>query len=98
MREDISRRDMMRAIGLGAAAIAAAELGAARPARAEDAFTIASAGGSRGEGLKQAYVVNPGFEKPPDNQVGHAHMSDLGIANQAMAECGNPPVTDAAVP
>ena len=57
MHKDISRRDMMRAMGLGAAAIAAAaELGGARPAWAEDAFTIASTGGSWGDGLKQAYV------------------------------------------
>jgi hypothetical protein len=49
MGKDISRRDMMQAMGLGAAAIAAAELGRARPAWAEDAFTIASTGGSWGE-------------------------------------------------
>jgi len=63
MRKDISRRDMMRAMGMGAAAVAAAELGGTRPAWAEDAFTIASTGGSWGEGLKQAYVVGAGFEK-----------------------------------
>src|SRR5262249_22286942 len=48
MREEISRRDMMKAKGIGAAAIAAAEQGLARPARAEDAFTIASTGASWG--------------------------------------------------
>ena len=75
MREDISRRDMMKAIGIGAAAIAAAELGVASPARAEDAFTIASTGGSWGEGLKQAYVVNSSFEKRANTQVSYAHMT-----------------------
>ena len=45
MHKAISRRDMMRAMGLGAAAIASAELGGMRPAWAEDAFTIASTGG-----------------------------------------------------
>src|SRR5215813_13662304 len=97
MREDISRRDMMRAIGLGAAAIAAAELGAASPARAEDAFTIASTGGSWGEGLKQAYVVNSGFEKRANTPVSYAHMIDSVIATKAMAQCGNPPLTVPAV-
>ena len=46
MHTDISRRDMIRAMGLGAAALAAAELADTRPAWAEDAFTIASTGGS----------------------------------------------------
>jgi hypothetical protein len=69
MRKDISRRDMIRAVGLGAATLAAAELGHAGRAWAEDAFTIASTGGSWGDGLKQAYVVNSGFEKRANVQV-----------------------------
>ena len=97
MREDISRRDMMKAIGIGAAAIAAAELGVAGHARAEDAFTIASTGGSWGEGLKQAYVVNSGFEKRANTQVSYAHMIDSVIATKAIAQCGNPPFTVPAV-
>jgi hypothetical protein len=44
----------MQAMGLSAAAIALAELGGPRPASAEDAFTIASTGGSWGDVLKQA--------------------------------------------
>jgi hypothetical protein len=39
MRKDTSRRDMMRAVGLGAGALAAAEMGGTRPAGAEEAFT-----------------------------------------------------------
>ncbi len=93
MGKDISRRDMMQAMGLGAAAIAAAELGRARAAWAEDAFTIASTGGSWGEGLKQAYVVNAGFEKRFNTQVNYAHMIDSVIATKAIAQCGNPPFT-----
>ncbi len=49
MQTEISRRDMIRARGLGAAALAAAELGDRHPAWAEDAFTIASTGGSCAE-------------------------------------------------
>ncbi len=90
---DISRRDIIRAMGLGAAAIAAAEMGGARPASAEDAFTIASTGGSWGDGLKQAYVVNAGFEKRVNTPVSYAHMIDSVIATKAMAQCGNPPFT-----
>src|SRR5215813_11047304 len=97
MHTEISRRDMIRAIGLGAAAVAAAELGDARPARAEDAFTIASTGGSWGDGLKQAYVVNAGFEKRFNTQVSYAHMIDSVIATKAMAQCGNPPFTVPAI-
>src|SRR5262245_44110147 len=93
MLSDISRRDMIKALGLGAAAIAAAELGGPRAASAEDAFTIASTGGSWGDGLKQAYVVNSGFEKRVNTQVSYAHMIDSVIATKAMAQCGNPPFT-----
>src|SRR5262245_33206658 len=93
MHTDISRRDLMRAMGLGAAAIAAAELGVPRPACAEDAFTIASTGGSWGDGLKQAYIVGPGFEKRFNTQVSYAHMIDSVIATKAIAQCGNPPFT-----
>ena len=97
MHKDISRRDMIRAMGLGAAALAAAELGDTRPAWAEDAFTIASTGGSWGDGLKQAYVVNAGFEKRFNAQVSYAHMIDSVIATKAMVQCGNPPFTVPAV-
>jgi len=38
---DISRRDIIRAMGLGAVPIAAAEMGGARRAAAEAAVTIA---------------------------------------------------------
>ena len=93
MHTDISRRDIIRAMGLGAVAIAAAEMGGARPAAAEDAFTIASTGGSWGDGLKQAYVVNAGFEKRVNTPVSYAHMIDSVIATKAMAQCGNPPFT-----
>src|SRR5262245_12633350 len=93
MRHDVSRRDMLFAMGLGTAALAAAELGGARWAWAEDAFTIASTGGSWGEGLKQAYVVNAGFEKRASTAVSYAHMIDSVIATKAIAQCGNPPFT-----
>src|SRR5262249_59832021 len=72
MHTDISRREVIKAMGLGAAAIAVAEMGGGRPASAEDAFTIASTGGSWGDGLKQAYVGNPGFEKRAGTHVRHA--------------------------
>src|ERR1700730_3072623 len=97
MHTDISPRHTIRAMGLGAAAIAAAEMGGARPAAAEDAFTIASTGGSWGEGLKQAYVVNAGFEKRVNVQVSYAHMIDSVIATKAIAQCGNPPFTVPAI-
>jgi putative spermidine/putrescine transport system substrate-binding protein len=93
MRKDISRREVMQAMGLGAAAIALAELGGVRPAWAEDAFTIASTGGSWGDGLKQAYVVKADFEKRFNAQVSYAHMIDSVIATKAIAQCGNPPFT-----
>ena len=83
----------MHAMGLGAAAIALAELGGARPAGAEDAFTIASTGGSWGDGLKQAYVLKADFEKRFNAQVSYAHMIDSVIATKVIAQCGNPPYT-----
>src|ERR1700674_1647892 len=93
MHKDISRRDMFRAMGFGAAALAAAELGDTRPAGAEDGFTSAPTGGSWGDVLKQAYVVNAGFEKRFNTQVSYAHMIDSVIATKAIAQCGNPPFT-----
>src|SRR5215467_10843016 len=97
MHTEISRRDIIRAIGLGAAAVAAAELGDARPARAEDAFTIASTGGSWGDGLKQAYVVNAGFEKRFNTKVSYSHMIHSANATTAMPQLSNPPFTVPAI-
>jgi len=93
MHTGISRRELMQAMGLGAGAIALAELGWARPAWAEDAFTIASTGGSWGDGLKHSYVLKADFEKRFNTQVSYAHMIDSVIATKAIAQCGNPPFT-----
>jgi len=97
MGKDLSRRDMLAIMGLSAAGVASAELGGSRPAWAEDAFTIASTGGSWGDGLKQAYVTNAGFEKRAGVQVAYAHMIDSVIATKAIAQCGNPPFTVASL-
>src|SRR5258708_40362593 len=48
MTTGMTRRQFNAALGWGAASIAAAEFGAAAPARAEEQFTLASTGASWG--------------------------------------------------
>ena len=56
----ISRRRMLQ--GVAASAIVVTEAGLAGRARAEDKFTIASTGGSWGDGIKSSFVTAPDFE------------------------------------
>src|SRR5712692_9947180 len=63
MTTGINRRQFQAALGWGAASITLAELGLARPARAEENFTVASTGASWGEGLRVAFIDAPKFEE-----------------------------------
>jgi putative spermidine/putrescine transport system substrate-binding protein len=84
----ISRRRFVQAAG--AAAILAAEGSLVRRATAEDRFTIASTGGSWGEGIKTSFVVKPEFEKRYKTSVTYAHQLESVAASKILASCGTP--------
>ncbi len=90
MTTGISRRQFHTALGWGAASIALAELGLARPALAEENFTVASTGASWGEGLKAAFIDAPKFEEKNSVKVIQDFGIDSVITAKAMANCGNP--------
>src|SRR5262245_53643757 len=83
----ISRRRMLQ--GLAASAIVAAEAGLARRARAEDKFTIASTGGSWGDGIKASFVTATDFEKKAKVTVAYAQQLESVAASKVIASCGN---------
>jgi len=64
MTTRINRRQFQALLGWGAAARSLSELGLARPARAEESFTVASTGASWGEGLCASFVDGPKFGLP----------------------------------
>src|SRR5260370_28568144 len=97
MKAEISRRQFQTVLGLGAAWIALAEMGFSRRARAEENFTLASTGGSWGEGLRAAYVDAPKFEEKNGIKVSWEHAIDSVYTAKAMASCGNPPFSTVAV-
>jgi putative spermidine/putrescine transport system substrate-binding protein len=86
----ITRRRFVQATG---AAILAAEAGLARSAAAEDRFTIASTGGSWGEGIKSSFVVKPEFEKRHKAAVSYAHQLESVAASKILASRGTPVFT-----
>jgi putative spermidine/putrescine transport system substrate-binding protein len=89
MADRLSRR---RFLGLmGASALLGAEAGRPAPAAAEDKFTIASTGGSWGEGVKQNFVVAPEFERRYKLAVAYSHQLESVATSKMLANCGNPP-------
>ena len=76
MTTQITRRQFQRALGLGAASIALAEMGIAQQARAEENFTLASTGGTWGDGLRAAYVDAPKFQEKYGVKVSWEHAID----------------------
>ena len=97
MTRTINRRQFQTALGLGAASIALAEMGLPRRARTEENFTLASTGGTWGEGLRAAYVDAPKFEEKNGIKVSWEHAIDSVYTAKAMASCGNPPFSTVAV-
>jgi putative spermidine/putrescine transport system substrate-binding protein len=97
MKTEISRRQFQLALGMGAASIALAEMGWPTRARAEENFTLASTGGSWGEGLKEAFIDTPKFEDTHKVKVSWEHAIDSVFTAKAMASCGNPPFSTLAV-
>ena len=97
MTTPINRRQFNSLLGWGAAAIALSELGLARPALAEESFTVASTGASWGEGLKSAFIDGTKFEEVNKIKVTQEFGIDSVITAKAMASCGNPPFSTVSV-
>ena len=93
----INRRQFNSLLGWGAAAIALSELGLARPALAEESFSVASTGASWGEGLKSAFIDGTKFEEVNKIKVTQEFGIDSVITAKAMASCGNPPFSTVSV-
>ena len=84
----ISRRRFVQAAS--ASAILALESGRPRRAAAEDKFTIASTGGSWGDGIKSSFVTKTDFEKR--YKVGWTHSAQLEAVamSKIIASAGTP--------
>jgi putative spermidine/putrescine transport system substrate-binding protein len=91
MTDRVTRRQFIETVGLGAAAIALVEAGRPGLARAEDKFTIASTGGSWGDGIKSSFVVGSDFEKRNKTSVAYAHQLESVAMSKIIASCGTPP-------
>lgn len=90
MRRNHTRREVLRAAGYGATAVALTQWGGLRPARAEDKFTIASAGGTYNEAIRAAYVVGKFQEKYGDS-IAYAQQIESVAISKVITQCGNPP-------
>ena len=86
----ITRRRFVQATG---AAIIAAETSFVRSAVAEDRFTIASTGGSWGDGVKSSFVVKPEFEKRFKTSVSYAQQLESVATSKILASRGTPVFT-----
>jgi putative spermidine/putrescine transport system substrate-binding protein len=87
----LSRREVLQHTAAAAAAIAATEMGMLRAAHAEPTFTVASAGGSWAEGVRDAYVVAPKLEEKFNLKAAYAHQLESISASKMMADPDNPP-------
>jgi putative spermidine/putrescine transport system substrate-binding protein len=86
-----SRRDLMKGIAAGTAAITLAEFGGIRPAYAEDKFTIASAGGSWQEGIRDSFVLAPKLEEKFKTPIAYSGQLESVAASKMLTQPDNPP-------
>ncbi|MFI4987086.1 MAG: extracellular solute-binding protein [Alphaproteobacteria bacterium] len=91
MNRDFSRRKLMKGAAAGAAAIALAELGGLGRAYAEDKFTVASAGGSWQEGIRDSFVVAPKLEEKFKLPVAYSGQLESVATSKMLTQPDNPP-------
>src|SRR5687768_13304561 len=89
----LTRRHTLSMLGMTATSLALIESGRLTPAWAEDKFTIASTGGSWGEGVRESFVVGPKFPETYNVPVEYAHQLESVAAAKIMAQRGDPPYT-----
>lgn len=87
---NLTRRDVMRLTMATAAGIAVSQL-TGRPAFAEVNFTIASGGGSWGEGLRAAFVENANFVENTGVQPSYLELSNTQLVTRLISEPETPP-------
>lgn len=85
-----SRRDMMRLSAATAAGIAISQM-TGQPAFAEVEFTIASGGGSWGEGLRAAFVEQPDFAGANGVTPSYLELTNSQLVTRLISEPANPP-------
>jgi putative spermidine/putrescine transport system substrate-binding protein len=88
-----TRREFLSISGATAASLALIESGRWSPAWAEDKFTIASTGGSWGEGVRESFVVGPKFAETYKLAVDYAQQLESVATAKIIAQCGDPPYT-----
>lgn len=93
MKRNFTRRDFLYTTSLGAMAIAMAEGGLLRSAWAEEKFTIASTGGSYGEGLREVFAEATGFAEKAGVEMAYSHQLESVATSKIVAQCGNAPFT-----
>ncbi len=84
----LTRRGFVKLVA--ASAVAATEAGRLSEAAAEEKFTIASTGGSWGEGIRESFVTGTNFEKRFDVSVAYSHQLESVAASKVLANCGKP--------
>jgi putative spermidine/putrescine transport system substrate-binding protein len=88
-----TRRELLAIGGATASSLALIESGRWTQAWAEDKFTIASTGGSWGEGVRESFVVAPKFAETYKVEVDYAQQLESVATAKIIAQCGNPPYT-----
>lgn len=87
-----TRRELLKITGMTAGSLALIETGWS-PARGEDKFTIASTGGSWGEGIRESFVNAPKFGDAAKVAIDYSHQLESVATAKIIAQCGNPPFT-----
>lgn len=90
---EFTRRQLLQFAGMAAGPLAMIESGRLTPAWAEEKFTVASTGGSWGEGIKKSFVIAPKFEETYKVSVEYSQQLESVATAKIMAQCGNPPFT-----
>lgn len=89
MGESRSRRRFLHEAGLGVTAVALTQLGALRPAYAEDQFTIASTGGSYNEMIRASFIVGA-LKDRLGSAVAYSQQPESVAVSKSITQCGNP--------
>ena len=86
----LSRRSAFR---LAAATLAVCEFSGLPAAQAESNFTVGSSGGTWGDGIKQAFIGNPGFADKFSVRPSSLDGAVGVLIARLLAQPGNPPFT-----
>jgi putative spermidine/putrescine transport system substrate-binding protein len=91
MKWEFTRRNFLQTTSLTAISVLLAEHGLMRPAWAEENFTVASTGGSWGDGVRESFIEGTGFEARQGLEVSYSHQLESVATSKVLAQCGNPP-------